>query len=267
MTEKEFFEIDAAPKGIPVSYKVLNEAIHKALEKGNKNLRLLNVCGQRFIGAALQGEDIHIEIQGIPGNDLGIFMDGPTIEVMGNGEDQVGNTMNNGTIIVHGHVGDVMGLSARGGELYVQGKAGFRTGIHMKEYKGKKPVLIIGGKVKDYFGEYMAGGILVTLGLKISNNGKGIREHTHYVSGNCLASGIHNGAVYMRTEEIPNHLLGVSAKKVAFTEEDRALIAPYISKFCKYFNVDEKIIWQKPFQKIVPESKRPFRGNYCATII
>lgn len=261
-----FFEIDAAPGGQPVSYKTLNEAIHRALADGHRNIRLNQVCGQRFIGAALQGDDVHLEIDGVPGNDLGIFMDGPTIEVLGNAEDQVGNTMNAGTIIVHGSVGDVMGLSARGGTLFVKEKAGFRTGIHVKEYRGKRPVLVIGGKVKDYFGEYMAGGILVALGMKIDPDGQ-VREHEHAICGNCLGSGIHNGAIYLRTDELPEDLLGVGAKCVPFTAADKDLLAPLVRAFCRHFHVPEAAVWRKSFLKVVPESKRPFRGNYCATII
>lgn len=36
------------------------------------------------------------------------------------------------------------GYSMRCGKIYVQGNAGYRAGIHMKVYKEKIPVMIIG---------------------------------------------------------------------------------------------------------------------------
>ena len=33
----------------------------------------------------------------------------------------------------------------RGGKIYVRDHAGYRAGIHMKEYKKKVPIMIIGG--------------------------------------------------------------------------------------------------------------------------
>jgi glutamate synthase domain-containing protein 3 len=110
---------------------------------------------------------VDIEIFGTPGNDLGAFMNGPRIIVHGNAQDGCGNTMNEGEIIIHGHAGDIIGLSARGGKIFVREDVGYRAGIHMKEYQGKKPVLVIGGTAQDFLGEYMAGGVLILLGLDL----------------------------------------------------------------------------------------------------
>jgi len=35
----------------------------------------------------------------------------------------------------------------------------------MKEYGGRKPIIVIGGKAGGFLGEYMAGGIMLVLGL------------------------------------------------------------------------------------------------------
>ncbi len=254
--EKEWADIEAAPEGLPITYQQLNEAIHFAISKGFTKLNLKNVCGQRFIGAGLRG-DYHIKINGIPGNDLGIFMDGPTIEVSSNAEDQVGNTMNNGNIIVNGNCGDVVGLSARGGHIYVKNNVGFRVGIHFKQYKKYRPVLIVGGTARDYCGEYMSGGILVLLN----------RENKSRICGHSLGSGIHGGAIYLRADSIDENLLGLGAKQIDFTDKDRKEIEPYISQFCSYFGIDEKEIWETPFVKIGPESKTPFKGAWCHSLI
>ncbi len=260
------FVIDAAPDGEPLPYKDLNQKIHNALDAGKKHLFLQRVCGQRFIGAAVRGSDVKIEIEGIPGNDLGIFMDGPEIIVHNNAEDQVGNTMNAGTIVVHGHVGDVIGLSARGGNLFVRGNAGFRCGIHVKEYKDQKPTIVIGGAVKDYFGEYMAGGVLIALGMEIDAEGN-IKDLNRCICGNCLGTGIHNGKIFLRTTDLPKHLLGIGAKVMCFTEEDKLEITPLLKEFCRRFGSPMEKIWSKPFIKVVCESNRPFHGNYCTQLV
>lgn len=54
----------------------------------------------------------------------------------------------------------------RGGKIYVRDHAGYRAGIHMKEYKKKVPIMIIGGCAGSFLGEYQAGGILIVLGLQ-----------------------------------------------------------------------------------------------------
>ncbi len=142
----------------------LNVRLREAISNGTEKIIIHNVCGQRYIGTDLPKE-IDIEVFGIPGNDLGAFLNGPRIEVHGNAQDGVGNTMDNGRIVVHGHAGDIVGLSARGGKIFIRDYVGYRAGIHMKEFEDKKPALVIGGSAQDFLGEYMAGGAIVLLGL------------------------------------------------------------------------------------------------------
>jgi len=110
---------------------------------------------------------VEIEIFGTPGNDLGAFTDGHRITVRGNTQDGCGNTMNEGEIVIHGHAGDITSLSARGGSVFIRYDVGYRAGIHIKGYQDKKSMLIIGGSAQDFLGEYMAGGVLVLLGLNL----------------------------------------------------------------------------------------------------
>ncbi len=260
------FRIDAAPEGEPwVRYKALNEKIHQAINNGYKNLTLDNICGQRFIAASLQG-DLEIIINGVPGNDLGIFMDGPKIIVNGNCEDQVGNTMNDGTIIIHGDGGDVIGLSARGGKIFVKQDVGYRVGIHIKEFEHKFPILMIGGTTKDFLGEYMAGGIVVVLGLEFLPDGT-IIENDQPICGSELGTGIHRGKIVLRTNESLESRLGVGAKLFDITKEEKDEIDTIIKEFCEIFSIPFEIIGNKPFKVIKPISKRPFGGNYCGRIV
>ncbi len=63
-------------------YPELNGRIKEAVASGETAIELANVNGQRYIADGILS-DARIEIHGIPGNDLGAFMDGPTIVVRG----------------------------------------------------------------------------------------------------------------------------------------------------------------------------------------
>lgn len=257
--------IDAAPNGNPMDYRKLNGLIHQAIDQSYKKLTLNNICGQRFIGASLQG-DLKVEINGLPGNDLGIFMDGPQIHIKGNCEDQAGNTMNEGTIVIHGNGGDVIGLSARGGKIYVKENVGYRVGIHMKEFEKKFPVMIIGGTTKGFLGEYMAGGLIIVLGLKFLNDGS-IIENNSPITGNELGTGIHRGKILLRTDEELESQLGVGAKLYEINDSEMELMNKFLEEFCEIFNIPIDILQNKPFKVVKPISKRPFGSFYCSQMV
>ncbi len=235
-------------------YKVLNEEIHKLLNENNdvEELILNNVCGQRYIAAGLKNK-IKIVINGTAGNDLGIFMDGTILEVYGNCQDGVGNTMNYGKIIVYGDAGDIVGYGMRGGEIYIKGDVGYRCGIHMKSYKENFPVIVIGGETKDFLGEYMAGGVIVVLGL----------TKNYLPVGDFVGSGMHGGKIFIRTEKIDENLLGKEVKVVDLDKEDYKLLEKYVINFCNYFGFDIKYILSSKFVKLFPFSHRPYGRLYA----
>ena len=96
-----------------VYYRDLNHILRTLNHEGAKKIEINNVYGQRYLGTDLEG-NIKIDIHGVPGNDLGAFMNGPKLEVHGNVQDGCGNTMNEGEIVVHGRAGDITGYSMRG---------------------------------------------------------------------------------------------------------------------------------------------------------
>ena len=201
---KEAVTIDG--KGI--FYRELNAKLRKAVSNGTQKIELRNVFGQRYIGTDLD-KPVEIEIFGTPGNDLGAFMDSPKIIVHGNAQDGCGNTMNNGEIIIHGHAGDILGLSARGGKIFVREDVGYRAGIHMKEYQDKKLMVVVGGTAQDFLGEYMAGGVLILLGLNL-------KERERH-KANFIGTGMHGGAIYIRGD-VEEFQLG---KEVGVAELDK----------------------------------------------
>ncbi|MBI3583314.1 MAG: hypothetical protein HY096_05100 [Nitrospinae bacterium] len=234
-------------------YRTLNQQIKDAVKRGEKHIELLNVNGQRYIGDGVSG-DAEITINGVPGNDLGAFMSGPTIIVNSFSQDGVANTMNDGKIVIKGHAGDVLGYGMRGGKLFVKGDVGYRVGIHMKEYEDKIPVIIAGGKAGDFFGEYMAGGVLILLNL---NN-----EKPERAAGSYLATGMHGGVIYIRGE-IDKYQLGEGVEIVELKEADNMVLNKLISEFCKDLNIDTKSVFNKPFKKLIPSSKRPYGKLYA----
>ncbi len=244
----------------PLRYFDLNHRIHQLADEGNRHIIVINVLGQRFICAGMEHRDLKVDIHGTPGNDLGVFMDGPTIEVFGSAEDQAGNTLNSGRIIVHGNAWDVTGLAARSGSIFVRGNGGYRIGIHMKEYHDLRPVVVYGGTVKEFFGEYMAGGVLVALGLAF-DRGRVVDVPPRDVVGGSLGTGIHGGAIYVRGE-VPEHYLGVAASVQPFEEEDRTTLGPIIDEFCRHFDVPAERVWERDFVKVAPSSSRPYGAYY-----
>src|SRR5690554_2749990 len=146
-------------------YTPLNQKIRAAVADGAEEIILDNVLGQRFIGDGLKG-NVRLIINGVPGGDLGMFMSGPTCIVNGNAEHAPGNTMDSGMLVIHGSAGDAVAHSMRGGKVFIKGNIGYRGGIHMKQYGVEsRPVLVVGGTAHSFLGEYMAGGLVLVLGI------------------------------------------------------------------------------------------------------
>jgi glutamate synthase domain-containing protein 3 len=231
----------------------LNMRLREVVGNGTKKIELRNIYGQRYIGTDL-GKPVEIEIFGTPGNDLGAFMDGPRIIVRGNAQDGCGNTMNNGEIIVHGHAGDITGLSARGGKIFIRDGVGYRAGIHMKEYGDKKPILVIGGTAQDFLGEYMAGGILIVLGLDLR---KGEMHRANYIG-----TGMHGGVIYLRGN-IAGFQLGKEVGVAELDEKDWRDLDKYVCEFASLFGYDVKEILEHKFVKLFPLYLRPYGRLYA----
>ncbi len=232
-------------------YRDLNSLLRAVCRNGAEKIEIHNVYGQRYLGTDLD-KKVEIHIYGTPGNDLGAFMNGPKLVVHGNAQDGCGNTMNDGQIIVHGHAGDIAGYSMRGGKIFIRDDVGYRVGIHMKEYKSKKPILVVGGTAQDFLGEYMAGGILVVLGLTLK---AGERHRARFVG-----TGMHGGIMYVRGDVTD---LGKEVKVMDVNKRDLALIQSLVTEFCGYFNTSFDEIMQGRFSKIVPFSNRPYGRVYA----
>jgi glutamate synthase domain-containing protein 3 len=234
-----------------VHYTPLNQMIRRAVGDGVTDITIDNVLGQRFIADGLRGDTVTITINGVPGGDLGMFMSGPTLIVHGNADHAPGNTMDTGTIVIHGSAGDAVAHSMRGGRIYVRDNIGYRGGIHMKQYLEKRPILVVGGSARAFLGEYMAGGLLIVLGL----------SGTPPLAERGVGSGIHGGEIYVRGK-VDDAILGVGAKQKPATDEERHEIAPVLRDFAKQFSLDTDSLLSSDFTRIAPASARPFADKY-----
>lgn len=232
-------------------YKALNRQIRASLSGGAKTIILKSVLGQRYIAGGLNS-NAEFHIYGTPGQDIGAFMNGPTLIVHGNAQDGVGNTMNAGKIVIHGKAGEIPGHSMRGGKVYIRGDVEYRAAIHMKEYLQQIPWLVIGGTAKDYCGEYMAGGRVVVLNLD---------EKKPSPVGYSLGTGIHGGAIYVRGD-VRTYQLGPGAIFADMDESDRDFLTTILKEYGDDMNLDLSGISMYDFVKVTKKGHRPFANLY-----
>lgn len=225
-------------------------ALNETLRRADRHCHIGGCLGQRFIAAGMS--DLTVEIDGVPGNALGAYLDGAVITVNGNAQDAVGDTMNAGEIAVHGGIGDAAGYAMRGGALYVKGNAGYRAGTHMKAYGDTKPVIVIGGRTGSFLGEYQAGGYILVLGLHTDKKP---------IVGNFPCTGMHGGKLILRGDAAGIHFPHGTVVKHA-TPEDMAEIAPFIRHFCALFGGDAAALLQEPYTVVTPDSKTPYKQMY-----
>ena len=167
--------------------------MRKEIQDGK--VRLSGCLGERYIGCGMREGVLHVE--GTPGNALACYLDGGTILVDGNAQDAVADTMNAGLLAVRGSAGDALAYGMRGGCVYILGDAGYRAGVHMKAYEENRSTLVVGGRTGSFLGEYLAGGLIVVLGLGYEGE-----DVTGFFCGN----GMYAGTIYLRTAKAPVNL-------------------------------------------------------------
>lgn len=225
------------------------QALNEAVRDGGREIEIIHCTGERFIGAG--ASDKKITIHGVPGNALGAYLDGGEIIARENVQDAVGDTMNDGRIVVHGSAGDALGYAMRGGRIFVRGDAGYRTGIHMKQYQEKRPVIVVGGRVGSFLGEYLAGGLIVVLGLGC----------TDVPAGNFIGTGMHGGEIWLRSLKPPQHLPPQVHLEEA-DEEMLAVIRPQLEEFSACFDLPMSQLTEGRFYRLTPNAQNPYKRLY-----
>ena len=230
-----------------LSFQELNQKIKQSTDK---KIKIQNCCGHRYIASGLAEKEL--TIFGTPGNALGAYLDGTDIYVQGNVQDATGDTMNAGNIYINGMAGDATGYAMRGGCIYIHGDTGYRTGIHMKEYEGKKPLIVVGGSAGSFLGEYQAGGTIIVLGLHSDED---------VPVGNFCGMGMHGGKIFIRANSVPNDLSDRLVYRIADIK-DLKEIEPILKRFCELFDESMEIILSQPFYVITANNKNPYKQLY-----
>jgi len=159
--------------------------------------------------------------------------------------------MNDGKIIIHGNAGDALGYAMRGGKIYVKGDAGYRTGIHMKEYKDKRPVIVVGGSTGSFLGEYLAGGMIIVLGM----------ESEACPVGDFTGTGMHGGLIFIRSSTPPANLPKQVTVSLA-DDLDMGSMNEYLMEYADTFGLSIDEILRKPFYRLAPNAKNPYKQLY-----
>ncbi len=249
-----------------IYYREVNEAIRAAIKAGATNIRLKGINGQRYIGDGITDKNVTIFIEGVAGQDLAMFMGGARVVVEASAQDGVGNTMDSGNVIVHGNAGDVVGYGMRGGSVFVRGDVGYRVGIHMKEFKSHKPLIVAGGCARDFFGEYMAGGELILLGL----TNEGALAGGELV-GNYVGTGMHGGVIYVRGA-VTQQQCGKEVGIFVADETDKAALKKHLEAYAEQFAADfgkepsalVDMLLAESWSKLIPVSSRPYGNLYTS---
>jgi len=124
----------------------------------------------------------------------------------------------------------------------------------MKEYKDKKPVIVIGGKAGSFLGEYLAGGLIVVLG---------IGAEKERPVGNFTGTGMHGGKIFVRTEK---DLVALPAQVAAepASKDDLLEIEPVVHEFAAVFGMDAAVLLRDRFLVLKPNAKNPYKQLYTA---
>ncbi len=140
----------------------------------------------------------------------------------------------------------------RGGKIYVRGSAGYRAGIHMKAYRDKVPLMVIGGKAGSFLGEYQAGGLIVVLNLD--------RPDEKCV-GYFPCTGMHGGRMFLRSDcrdvVFPPQVTARPAR-----EDELQELRSMLEEYCTLFDLDSDTVLSSPFTVVTPDSSNPYRQMY-----
>ena len=124
----------------------------------------------------------------------------------------------------------------------------------MKEYQDKRPSLVIGHTAQDFVGEYMAGGVLVLLGLNLAQG-----EHHR---ANYIGTGMHGGVIYLRGA-VEDYQLGREVGIAELEDSDIQILKQYVGEFSRHFGYQAEELLKYDFVKLFPRWLRPYGRLYA----
>lgn len=232
---------------------IRTDGLDAVKKRAGEEITVTGCMGERYIGCGMKGGVLHVE--GTPGNAIAAYLDGGSIYVDGNVQDAAADTMNAGLLAVKGSAGDALAYGMRGGRVYIRDDAGYRAGVHMKAYEDNKSVLVIGGRTGSFLGEYLAGGVIIVLGLGDEN-----ADITGYFCG----SGMYAGTIYLRTQKTPLNLSEKLIRRTVTEEEKAQVLAPIVADFASVFSLPAECCLHGGFIAIEADASKPYNQLYAA---
>ena len=113
--------------------------------------------------------------------------------------------------------------------------------------------MVCGGKARDFFGEYMAGGLLVLLGMNSRLDGPVVGGH--------VGAGMHGGEIFVRGA-VEGWCCGTEVSVSPATEAEKAGAAPRPADYCRTFGLSLDEVLTAPFTRIAPTGSRPYARLY-----
>lgn len=121
----------------------------------------------------------------------------------------------------------------------------------MKAYEDKQPVIVIGGRVGSFLGEYLAGGTIIVLGIGASDA----------PLSNFTGTGMHGGRILIRTAQ-PLPPLPAQVTVSSATAGDMEEAAPYVREFARRFRMDADSLLADEYVLLRPNAKNPYQQLY-----
>ena len=213
-------------------FDIRNNGLEEMRKCSGEEITLTGCLGERYIGCGMKDGILHVE--GTPGNALASYLDGGTVYVDGNAQDAAADTMNAGLLAVKGSAGDALAYGMRGGH---------------------RSILVIGGRAGSFLGEYLAGGIIIVLGM--GYEGKSI---TGYFCGN----GMYAGTIYLRTETEPLNLSDKLIRRSVGEKEKEDILRPIITDFASVFSIPAEQCIEGSFIAIEADKSKSYSQLYAA---
>ena len=113
--------------------------------------------------------------------------------------------------------------------------------------------MVCGGKARDFLGEYMAGGMLVLLGVRLARGGPIVGGH--------LGAGMHGGEIYVRGEVLPWQC-GGEVRVAAATEAEMEAVTRCSRSTATRSARALRELLAEPFTRIAPAGSRPYARLY-----
>ncbi|MDY6822810.1 MAG: FAD-dependent oxidoreductase [Thermodesulfobacteriota bacterium] len=209
MSQDNYHHISGKKDGIRIESRILEETIQAAVERGERFLEI-DAFGQHGIGGRLWkagDEQVQVRITGHVGQRPGsLGFPNTRIEIMGPASDDVGWLNAGARIVVHGNAGNGLANAMAQGKIYVAGNIGAR-GMTMTKRNPRfdPPEVWVLGSAGDYFGEFMAGGIVVVCGIdpQTPDNILGYRPFVGMVGGKVFFRGPHRGYSTADAKQVP----------------------------------------------------------------